>query len=148
MATWTEVTQQAPDLAEEVEARFRAGKHCTLASLRSDGSPRISGSEVEFVDGQVQLGSMRAALKARDLQRDGRMALHSPTQDPPEDDPSAWPGEAKLAGRAVEVTDPPTEDGSHRFRVDVTEVVLTRVSGDKLVVTSWHPGRGVEETAR
>jgi hypothetical protein len=151
MATWSEVVEQAPELAAEVEARFRAAKHATMATLRADGAPRISGTEVEVVAGQVEVGVMAGAVKARDLRRDPRCALHSPTVDPPQDDPSGWPGEAKLAGRAVEVTGPAAPaDGSSRFRLEVTEVVLTRVGSppDHLLVTSWHPGRGVEVVRR
>ncbi|HWL36127.1 MAG TPA: pyridoxamine 5'-phosphate oxidase family protein [Frankiaceae bacterium] len=137
MASWAEVERAVPDLAREVRARFTAGKHSTMATLRSDGSPRISGTEVEFSDdGELRIGSMANALKARDLLRDGRVALHSPTSDPGGDG-SSWAGEGKLAGTAVEE---PSEDGSHRFRIDVAEVVLTRLGDvpDHLVVESWH----------
>ena len=78
----------------------------------------ISGTEVELGDDELHVGSMTGAVKARDLLRDGRLALHSPTVDPPEGDESAWAGEAKVAGRAVEV---PSDDASHRFRIDVDE---------------------------
>lgn len=139
MPSWAEVTAAAPDLAGEVRRRFAVRKHATLATLRRDGSPRISGTEVEFGDGDIWLGSMPGAAKALDLRRDPRMALHSPTVDPPEDAPGEWEGEAKLSGRAVEV---PGEPGSHRFRLDITEVVLTRVHGNRLVIESWHPDRG------
>lgn len=144
MSSWDEVVAEVPELAAEVRARFAAGRHATLATLRRDGSPRISGTEVEFSGGQVWLGSMAGARKGEDLRRDGRFALHSPTADPPEDDPSAWPGEAKLAGLAVQVPQTERDDGSDRFRLDLTEVVLTRVESgpDVLVVESWHPGRG------
>jgi hypothetical protein len=148
MASWQEIAEQAPELATAVRERFAVRKHCTLATLRSDGSPRISGTEVEFADGQLWIGSMPRAVKALDLRRDPRMALHSPTVDPPEENPSAWPGEAKLAGRAVEVDHDDAAEQSHRFRIDITEVVLTRVSGDVLQVRSWHPDRGVEERVR
>jgi hypothetical protein len=122
-----------------------------MATLRADGSPRISGTEVAFTDGQVVLGSMPGARKARDLQRDPRVSVHSPTVDPPEDDPSAWTGEAKLAAQAVEQAverDTGTGQGPHTFFLDLTEVVHTRVVGDRLVIRSWHPGRGVEERSR
>ncbi len=144
MTSWAELTAEVPEFAARVRERFTVGKHCTLATLRADGSPRISGTEVEFTDGQVWLGSMPGSWKAKDLVRDGRFALHSPTVDPPTEDPSGWPGEAKLAGRAVEVPQTTRDDGSHRFRLDLTEVVLTYVvtGPDLLVVESWHPGRG------
>lgn len=133
------------DLAAHVRRCFAIRKHATLATLRRDGSPRISGTEVEFGDdGEIYLGSMFGALKARDLQRDPRLALHCPTEDAPEGDADAWLGDAKIAGLGVEV---PNEE-HHRFRIDVTEVVVTSVSGDHLVIRSWHPDRGVETRER
>lgn len=147
-ASWAQVEQDAPELAAVVRACFAVRKHATLATLRRDGSPRISGTEVEFSAGQVWLGSMPGAMKARDLQRDPRMALHSPTDDPSEGDESAWQGEAKLAGVAVEVPPDDPDDTSHRFRVDLIEVVHTEVEGDGLLITSWHPGRGIEVRRR
>lgn len=145
MATWQEVEREASELAARVRERFGIRKHATLATLRSDGSPRISGTEVEWGE-DVRLGSMPGAVKARDLLRDPRLALHSPTDDPVEGQESAWPGEAKLAGRAVAL--PNRGDGAHLFSIDVTEVVLTRVEADKLVVESWHPGRGYQRRER
>ena len=151
MATWQEFTAADAEFAEDVRRCFTVRKHATVATLRRDGSPRISGTEVEFGDdGEIYLGMMPGSLKARDLRRDDRLALHSPTTDPTEADPSAWPGEAKLAGRGVEISDPSRSDEPHRFRIDVTEVVFTKVApaGDHLLIRSWHPGRGVEERAR
>jgi len=154
---WAELEQEAPELAAAVRACFAVRKHCTMATLRTDGSPRISGTEVQWEDGALWVGSMPGARKAGDLQRDGRVAVHSPTVDPPAGDESSWAGEAKVAGIAVEVgaakgvatgaaTGHPPD--SHRFRIDLTEVVLTRVEGDALLITSWHPGRGVQERRR
>jgi hypothetical protein len=149
MAAWHEVEAVAPDLAREVRRAFAVRKHATLATLRRDGAPRISGTEVEFTDdGEIVLGSMPGAVKALDLRRDARFALHSPTVDPPEADPSPWPGEAKLAGHAVEVEGLDPGAPAHRFRLDLTEVVWTRVSGDRLLIDSWHPTRGVEHRSR
>jgi len=143
--SWAAFAQEAPELAQDVRAAFAVRKHCTMATLRSDGGPRISGTEVQLDDAELHLGSMPGAVKARDLQRDARIAIHSPTVDPPEGDESAWAGEAKVAGRAVEV---PSDDASHRFRIDVEEVVHTAVDGDRLRVRSWHRGRGVQERRR
>ena len=147
MTSWADVERDAPELAARVRERFLLRKHCTMATLRADGSPRISGTEVEFADGQLRIGSMPNAVKARDLLRDARVALHSATDDPPEGHPTAWRGEGKVAGRAVVVESP---DDSHRFTIDVTELVLTHLDaeGKQLVITSWHPGRGVREIRR
>ncbi len=149
-ASWAEFAAAAPELAAAVRARFTSAKHCTLATLRADGSPRISGTEVQLTEDAFELGSMPGAVKARDLLRDPRCAVHSPAVDPPPGRESDWPGEAKVAGRVEEVPTAPGDPypGSHRFRLALTEVVLTRVEGDQLVVTSWHPGRGVEERRR
>src|SRR6202035_3275838 len=101
MASWARFAAEAPALAARVHERFGTRKHKTLATLRKDGSPRISGIEVEFADGEIFLGMMPGSRKLHDLERDPRLALHSPTEDPPPDDPRGWPGEAKIAGHAV-----------------------------------------------
>ena len=101
MASWNDVEKDAPDLAERVRARFTSAKHHTLATLRRDGAPRISGTEVVFNLGEAWLGSMSGARKAQDLQRDPRFALHSSTADETLGD-----GDARIGGTAVEVTDP------------------------------------------
>jgi hypothetical protein len=151
MASWSEFATAEPALARQVEERFRIRKHKTLATLRKDGSPRISGIEVEFADGELFLGMMPSSLKLHDLERDPRLAIHSPTEDPPDGRPQAWAGEAKLAGVAVEVDASalPVADG-RRFRVDITEAVLTHLNeaGDRLVVESWHPGKGTRRLER
>ena len=151
MASWKDVVAAEPEFAEHVRRTFAIRKHATLATLRRDGSPRISGTEVEFDDsGEIHLGMMPGSRKALDLRRDPRLALHCPTDDPPPDAPGAWLGDGKIAGLAVEVSDPRRTDQPHRFRVDVTEVVLTTVGtpADHLVIRSWHPDRGLERRER
>jgi hypothetical protein len=146
MASWNEVATDAPEFARRVEQALTRNKHMTMATLRADGGPRISGTEVQVSDGDLWLGSMPNARKALDLLRDPRVAIHGPTSDPPED-PKGWIGEAKVTGRAVES---PSDDESHRFRIDIGEVVFTHLNdaGDRLVIESWHPGRGVEVVER
>ncbi len=150
MVSWGEFAAAEPEFAERVLERFNVRKHSTLATLRRDGSPRISGTEMSFDSGELSLGLMPRSLKGRDLLRDARLALHSPTEDPSEEDPSSWAGEAKIAGRGVDVTDPNRREKGRRFRVEITEVVLTRVGepADHLMIESWHPGRGVERRRR
>lgn len=147
MTTWQQFESEAPELARRVRERFAVRKHCTMATLRADGSPRISGTEVELDDGELRIGSMPGAVKAKDLLRDPRLAIHSATVDPPDGKPSAWEGEAKVAGTAVVR---PSDDASHRFAIDIDEVVLTHLddAGTQLVITSWHPGRGLREIRR
>ena len=136
MASWAEFETANPEFASRVRALLASRKHLTMATLRRDGSPRISGTEVEFADGQLRIGSMAGAVKALDLRRDPRVAIHGPTDDPPEGKASAWKGEAKIAGLATEV-----DSGSpaHRFLIDIREAVITRLNeaGNRLVVESW-----------
>ena len=145
MPSWSEVTAAAPELAAAVEARFRATKHHVVATLRRDGSPRVSGTEVEFAGGELRLGSMWQAVKARDLQRDGRFALHANPGDG-----SMAGGDAKVSGVAVEVPDHDGAGTSHLFRLDVGEMVLTSVhpEGDRLVIESWRPEEGYTRVER
>jgi hypothetical protein len=146
MVSWKDVSVDAPEFAGRVEQALTRGKHMTMATIRADGAPRISGTELEVSEGELWLGSMPGARKARDLLRDPRVAVHGPTADPPEE-PTGWIGEAKVAGRAKEV---PHDDPSHRFRIDVEEVVFTHLNaaGDRLVIESWHPGRGLRVVER
>jgi pyridoxamine 5'-phosphate oxidase-like protein len=159
MATWEEFSASAPELAASVRTAFDAHKHKLMATLRKDGSPRISGIEATFADGQLWLGMMPGSRKALDLRRDPRLALHSASVDPPEGDPGAWAGDAKLAGRAVEVDDPAVLEklgagdqagSAHLFRVDLSEAVLTRVGdpADHLVIELWREGIGLRRMQR
>jgi hypothetical protein len=147
MATWAEFEAAEPEFAGRVRRLMSGRKHLTMATLRTDGSPRISGTEVEFADGRLRIGSMPGAVKARDLRRNPRIAIHGPTNDPPEDRPAGWAGEAKVAGRASEVD---SGSDAHRFLIDIEEAVITHLNeaGDRLVVESWTPARGYRRLER
>lgn len=151
---WGEFAAFEPDLAAEIRRRLEIGKHRYLATIRDDGSPRISGQELYFTDdgADAWFGCMPRSRKVRDLERDPRFALHGRSEDPP-----AWEGDAKIAGRAIRVTAPERErellasvgheheGGGAVYLVDLTEAVLTRLSGagDRLEITLWKPDRGV-----
>jgi hypothetical protein len=143
MTSWRSFTAAAPELADRVGGLFRAHKHHAMATLRRDGAPRISGTEVQFEDGELLVAMMAGTRRAADLRRDARVAIHSQGVDPPDRDQQAWPGEAKVAGRAVELA--AGADGADRFRIDITEVVLTRLGtpADHLLIESWRPDRGL-----
>jgi hypothetical protein len=149
MISWLEVVHDCPEFAVRVQARFDAGTNKTLATLRRDGSPRISATELSFAGGQVSLGMMPGSVKLADVRRDPRVAVHSPTLEPPAD-VGGWLGDAKLAGVLVEA-EPPDEQHPEAafFHLEITEAVLTYVTNsrpdgpvDQLVVESWHPGTG------
>jgi len=139
MASWSAFEAEAPDLAAEVRARFDAFTHKFLATLRADGSPRICGSECDWIDGELYIGSMTGALKARDLMRDPRFVLHSGSASPP-----GFTGDAKVAGVAVEVD---LGEPHHTFRLDLREVSALRVD-EQLTIDVWTPGGGVRRLQR
>jgi len=101
----------------------------------ADGSPRISGIECELTDGDLRFGSMTGARKGADLKRDPRFALHGPTFHPEEAKENNWPGEAKIAGRAVPAGAVTTDEAGEQpdggtFIADITEVVITALDAE------------------
>jgi hypothetical protein len=152
---WNAIEQAEPEFAGRVRTLFDAGRHKTIATLRADGSPRISGIECEFADGDLRFGSMTGARKGADLRRDPRFALHGPTFHPEPGKESEWTGEAKIAGKAVpagpveSVESGPQPDGE-AFIADITEIVITGLNAEatKLVIESWTPGQGLHRVER
>jgi len=157
VASWSEVAESAPAFAEAVRGYLDAHLHKTLATVRRDGSPRISGIETAFADGELYFGAMWRSFKALDLRRDPRFALHSGSADPP-----AWTGDAKLSGLVEEITDQARvrailkavdreQPGpAHLFRADIREAAIIRLGDppDHLVTELWRPGEGVRITRR
>jgi hypothetical protein len=145
MAAWKDVEQAEPEFAARVRRLFDAGRHKTIATLRADGSPRISGIECEFADGELRFGSIPGARKGSDLRRDPRFALHGPAFHPQEGKEAEWPGEAKIAGRAVLARPVHDEPGGDLFLADISEVVITRLNPEAtlLVIELWTPQRGL-----
>lgn len=153
MATWTEFAEEAPQIAAVFIRRHRAaGKLCMLATLRSDGFPRISPMEPRIFEGVLWISGMPDTTKYRDLQRDPRLCLHTATVDTQVKD-----GDAKLFGRAYLV---PYGDRHQRFAdalfddigldlrgqqfdligVDITGASSVSVVDDHLDITIWKPG--------
>ena len=149
MTTWREVEDAEPEFAGRVRALFEARRHHTVATLRADGSPRISGIETVIADGELTFGSMPGARKGADLRRDPRFALHSATVDPVEGAEARWPGEAKISGRAIAAGTVEGQEGD-LFRADIAEVVHTHLddAATQLVVEWWTPTRGLRRVER
>lgn len=150
MTTWGEFAEREPQFAARVRGLFDAHKHKTLATLRADGAPRISGIEATFEQGELTFGSMPNARKGADLRRDPRFALHSGTIDPLEGHVAEWPGEAKIAGRALVAAPAPGAAGGETFKVDISAVVHTHLNeaATLLVVEWWTPDRGMQRVER
>jgi hypothetical protein len=150
VTAWGEIERAEPEFAERVRALFDAHRHKTIATLRRDGSPRISGIEAVFTDGELTFGSMPAARKGADLRRDPRFALHSATVDPVDGAEADWPGEAKVSGRAIAAGRTTNGPDGDLFRADISEVVHTHLD-DKatvLVVEWWTPTEGLRRAER
>ena len=158
MASFAEVESEEPEFAARVRAAFDAHGHKFLATLRADGSPRVSGIEMHFVAGEPWLAGMPGSVKFNDLRRDPRFALHSGSSEP-----DAFDADAKLTGRGALVTEdderrsyaaaarvPPELMGFELFRIDLEQVVLVALNEERtaLVISSWRPGRGLTRTTR
>jgi hypothetical protein len=150
MTAWQDVERAEPEFAQRVRGLFDGHRHKTIATLRSDGSPRISGIEAAFEDGELTFGSMPNARKGADLGRDPRFALHSATIDPVEGAEAQWPGDAKISGWATAARSLSEEAGSYRFYADIAEVVHTHLNekATMLVVEWWTPAHGLRRIER
>ena len=143
-ARWEAILDDAPDLARRVRERFTANRHHVIGTVRADGAPRLSGTEVRIEPTGVSLGMMAGSRKLADVRRDPRVELHSaPLEEGLTD------GDARLTGRLVERDEalPEHPDAGH-FELLVERVVLVRVEGDELVVTTWDPVAGEREHRR
>ena len=147
MASWDGFVQQAPELAAAVQGRLAATLHSILGTLRADGSPRLTGLEAHFGEGELWLAMMPDSRKADDLRRDPRFSLHSAP------DVSMVDGDAKVNGHAVLIEDdatrtafaatlpqPAPSSGFALFRADLTDASLARVDGDHMFIDSWRDG--------
>jgi Pyridoxamine 5'-phosphate oxidase len=160
VASWGEIETIAPDLARHARELFEGHVHKTIATVRADGSPRISGIEAKFIEDDIWFGSMPRSRKGADLARDPRFSLHSGSDDPPD-----WKGDAKLSGRAEEVVDLGRKEEVFRamgadpeavgldsalYRVDVRELSVTRLAeaGDELAIDWWSEAGGLRSLSR
>ena len=158
MTTWTDFSAAAPETAAVFLRRLEATGMALVATIRKDGSPRISPLEPDVSAGRLWLGSMPGSTKSADLRRDPRCCLHSATEDKNVKD-----GDAKLWGRALEVTEPGERTafaasvkdrtgmdleempgGFDLFWLDITaaSAVQLGADGEHLRITVWEEGGG------
>lgn len=159
---WAQLQHAHPDFAARVQQRFEAYKHHVLGTLRSDGSPRLTGLEADIRDGELWLGMMPNSRKAFDLRRDPRFSLHANPGTGSEAEMAY--GDVRVSGRALEVTDAETMDryvagapggevpeAFHLFRAELTEVVRTYLDLEgtpEMVFEFWCPGRSLRTIRR
>ena len=160
---WKELVEEAPGIVEVFVRRHRAtGNLCMLATLRSDGYPRISPMEPQIFEGRLIIVGMPGTTKFRDLARDPRFCLHTATIDPYVGD-----GDAKLWGVVRNLQDKDLHErfAKHLFDqagpdlrgqpfdpfyvADLTGASSVELKDGELTITIWKPGepeRAVRKT--
>jgi hypothetical protein len=156
MASFADVENAEPDLADRARAVLSSTINAVLGTVRRDGSPRLSGADPYFHDGQLRIWSMPGARKGQDLRRDPRVAVHSiPWDSRRLRDGVADVGaaDAKVSGAAVLTTDA-AERAAFRswlaslrgaeppadwdlFTIDINELTVVFVDAGQLVVDRW-----------
>jgi hypothetical protein len=128
--SWARLEVEAPELARFVGELFGARRHHLMATLRADGAPRISGTEITIHAGELWIGGLPGSRKLDDLRRDPRLAVHTGSADPPE-----WRGDARVTGRAIFVDDEATKSaflaaagGGPPGPFDLVRIAITEVS--------------------
>ena len=156
MVDWEQFAREAPRIAEVFVRRHSStGKLCMLATVRADGSPRISPMEPLIFDGRLVLVGMPNTSKFRDLERDPRFELHTATVDPYVGD-----GDAKVWGEARNVQDKDLHARFAQHLFDESGMDLRGQEFDpffvgdlagassvefrdrQLTITTWKPGQG------
>jgi hypothetical protein len=156
MVEWEQFAREAPRIAEVFLRRHAATKNlCLLATLRTDGSPRISPMEPGIFEGRLVLVGMPNTSKFRDLERDPRFELHTATVDPDVGD-----GDAKIWGEARNIQDAELHARFAQHLFDESGMDLREQTFDpffvgdlagasavefrdgQLTITTWRPGHG------
>jgi hypothetical protein len=159
MARWADLVAAAPELAESGRGLIDRFRFVYIATLRRDGTPRISAVEARIAGGELAMSMIPGTLKARDLLRDPRIAVNAPLQHP--DDPNE---EFKLRGRAVEVQDDRLKEAVASaiestsgwrppltwpfIAVDIDEAAFIAWNAGVMRMSSWSPDEGVREVER
>ena len=155
MVDWSDFARQAPRIAEVFVRRHTAtGNLCLLATLRSDGYPRISPMEPRIFEGRLVLVGMPNTTKFRDLARDPRFSLHTATVDTHvgDGDAKVW-GEAGTSrirsctlGLPRTCSRSPGSIFADRFDpfyvADLAGASSVEFRDGQLTITIWKPGEG------
>ena len=148
--SWSGFERAEPALAGRVLGRLESHRHAVLATLRGDGSPRLSGMEAPVRSGHLWLAMTPGSHKAADLRRDPRFSLHSAP-----DVETLLEGDARIDGIVAPADADQQADfvAGHRHRIEdpsimvlyvalIQRVVLVRVAEHSLLIESWNPARG------
>ncbi len=152
---WSDLEHSQPRLARLARQRLIGPGVALVATIRRDGTPRVSPVEPYVLNGVLWLSMMWQSAKARDLLRDPRILVHSviTSRDGAE-------GELKVRGTARAEHDQavqrryaeavaadlgwdPQQGRFHLFSVDICQVSFVSydtATGDQHVAI-WPPGR-------
>jgi hypothetical protein len=152
--SWAYLEKAAPEVAAQARAVIDQWSFMFAATIRRDGTPRLSPVETHLVAGHLALAIIPQSHKASDITRDPRIVLQSPIAEA--DEPGA---ELKLRGRATALS-----EGDLRERiadaierasgwrpapswlvvtVTVDHLALMSWSAGDLTLTCWDPRNGV-----
>jgi hypothetical protein len=152
---WSELETRQPRLADLGRQRLLDPGVVLVATIRRDGTPRLSPVEPFVMDGDLWLSMLWQSTKAADLLRDPRLLVHGVVANR-----DGREGEFKVRGQARSEKDgsvqrryaeavaqglgwKPEVGQFHLFAVDIEHVGYLRYdepTGDQYV-TQWPPGR-------
>jgi hypothetical protein len=152
---WADFEQRQPRFAALGREKLGGPGVVLVGTVRRDGSVRISPVEPFFWNGDLWLSMGLGSLKAKDLQRDPRVLIHSIVTSRDGSD-----GEFKLRGRALPEEDPtlnariaeaiaeqlgwsPEVGKFHLFRIEVEDVTFVHWDGtnNDQYLSRWPEGR-------
>src|SRR5438105_433237 len=140
---WSEFEARAPELAAFGAERLR-GQVAYLATVRPDGAPRVHPVTPIIGEGHLFVFMEPTSPKGKDLQRDGRYALHCAVSDS-----SGGSGEFIVSGHATLVAASNTREVAMRsssyapkdryvlFELSVESAASTEYEGDRAVRRTW-----------
>lgn len=150
---WSEMENTQPRLANLARQRLIEPGVVLVATIRSDGTLRLSPVEPFVMDGVLWLSMMWQSMKANDLLRDPRILVHSVITNR-----DGTEGEFKIRGTAGAETDPgiqrryadevannlgwtPQPGHFHLFAIDIDEVTFIRYDPEtgNQHVARWPP---------
>ena len=141
--SWETLEKQDPELAAFGSERLN-GKVAYLATIRKDGAPRVHPMTPIIGEGHLFVFMEPTSPKGRDLQRDGRYAIHCAVNDT-----SGANGEFIITGQARMIDAPELRTLAVRFasytpadryilfEFEVDGAVSTIYPGDQPVRRIW-----------
>jgi hypothetical protein len=147
--SWKDLENARPELAAFGVERFRRFGVAYLATIRTDGSPRVHPVTPIVGQGHLFLFMEPTSPKGHDLRRDGRYALHCSVSNS-----TGASGEFFSSGHAKFIDDPATRrlaaelatytpaDRYVLYELDVESAASTIYTDGQPVRQHWKAGRG------